>query len=141
MYKGHVLLVDDDANHLKTLSYVVEESGYKVWLAHSGKEALTFVNRLPDVAIVDLAMPELSGLDVIQGLMKHSPGTKCIILTAYASQENTIKALNLGAYGYLQKPVDVDKLLPMLASAVAGDAGIATLRELTRQLPETPYES
>lgn len=63
------------------------------------------------LALIDLKLPDISDIEVLKGIKKNSPRTEVIILTAYASLESAMEAVNLGAFSYLQKPYDMERLL------------------------------
>ncbi len=114
-----ILLVDDDANLRKTLSDILRAKGYEAMAVPDGATALTKADEeKPDVALIDLRLDDMSGLEVMKGIRERSPGTECIILTGHASQKTAIEAVNLGAYAYVQKPCDQDQLLVTIQRAL-----------------------
>ena len=117
--KATILIVDDDPNFRKTLSDILRDEGYVVLAAAKGKTALDRVKeKMLAVALIDLKLPNMDGLKVMREIKKRSPGTECIMLTGYASQESAIEAVNLGAYGYMQKPYDVEQLVVTIHRAI-----------------------
>lgn len=130
-----LLLVDDDRLVLATLTRGLEAAGFVVVAAESVTEAedlLAGCTR-PDLAIVDIMMPERSGLELTQRLQKidHIP---FILLTATAEAQVVEQATQDGALGYLVKPVDVPQLVPAIAAALARSADLQDLRMTQRQL-------
>jgi len=116
---SRVLVVDDDADLRKTLSDVLELKGYEPVGAATGRAALTRVKEVVvAVAVIDLRLEDMSGLDVLREIKRSSLDTECIVLTGYASQESAIAAVNLGAYSYVQKPYDMELLLLTIRRAV-----------------------
>lgn len=114
-----VLVIDDDAGYRITLTDILNRHGYWVRAAASGDEALAAVDEQPPVvALVDLRLEDTDGLHLLGQIKQRAPYTECIILTGWASQASAIEAVNLGAYGYLQKPYNVDQLLMMIRQAV-----------------------
>lgn len=110
--KPVVLVLDDDASEVEALTEVLESNGYQACAARNGHDALEIVEkRRPPVGVIDLVLPGMNGLEVVEQIGKKSPCTECIILTAYASSESAIKAIGLGAYSYMTKPYSVDQLL------------------------------
>jgi len=106
-----ILIVDDDPGLRKTLSDILRAKGYAPIAAVKGKTAVNRVKKeTPAVAVIDLKLPDMDGLEVMREIKKRSPGTECIVLTGYASQASAIEAVNLGAYSYMQKPYDVEQL-------------------------------
>lgn len=119
MRSRRILVVDDDTNLRRTVCDILEAKGYVPTTASTGQEALESVEReAPAVALIDLRMEDLSGTEVLRTIKRRSPETECIVLTGHASQTSAIEAVNLGAYGYLQKPYDVDQLLVTIQRAV-----------------------
>jgi PAS domain S-box-containing protein len=114
-----ILIVDDDANLRRTVSDILEAKGYVPVIAATGRAAVESVRETaPAVALLDLRMEDLSGIKVLRRIRERSPRTECIVLTGHASQESAIEAVNLGAYGYLQKPYDVNQLLVTIQRAI-----------------------
>ena len=114
-----ILIVDDNPNLMKTLSDILKVKGYVPSAAPDGKTAIERIRQeAPVVALIDLKLPDMSGLDVLREIRKHSPATECIVLTGHASQESAIKAVDLGAYSYVEKPYMVDSLLLTINLAI-----------------------
>jgi len=117
--KPCILIVDDDAGLRNTLSDLLKAKNYFPVTAATGKHALDMAEKhMPDVALIDLKLEDMSGLDIIRKIKGCHPGTECIIFTAYASKESAIHAVNLGAYSYVQKPYDMDQLLLVIQKAI-----------------------
>ena len=114
-----VLIVDDDPQLRKTISNTLRAGGYVPIAVATGKAALDKVEEeTPAVALIDLLLEDMSGLEVMKEIKERSPATECILLTGHASQESAIEAVNLGAYSYMQKPYDVAQLLMTIHRAV-----------------------
>jgi PAS domain S-box-containing protein len=115
-----VLVVDDEAGFAATLSDILTTKGYRAVIAESGHAAMEIVQHEPvDLALVDLRLPDMSGVDVLARLRESSPRTEVIILTGNASLETAVRALNSGAFGYLEKPYDIDRLFLLIEHALA----------------------
>ncbi|WP_260293206.1 ANTAR domain-containing response regulator [Sedimenticola hydrogenitrophicus] len=132
-----LLLVDDDALVLATFSRGLRDAGYTVLVAATGEEALeTAASDSPDLAILDIRMPGISGIDVSRHL--HDQDIPVIHLSAYDDQETLNAALEQGALGYLVKPIDVAKAIPAIETALKRAADLqrlqATEGRLTRAL-------
>jgi DNA-binding NtrC family response regulator len=111
-----ILLVDDDAAFRGGLAEAVEDLGYPVSQAGSVHQALQLLESIrPALAIVDLRMPGEDGLVFLQKARLLAPEMPCVILTAYASGQNTIEAMRMGAFDHLTKPVGRDELKALLA--------------------------
>ena len=114
-----VLIVDDDDSLRATLSEVVAIEGYIPVSVATGQDALDRAQEeMPAVALIDLRLEDMSGLDVIRALKWRSPLIECILLTGYASRDSAIEAVNLGAHGYVLKPCNAQELLVAIRKAV-----------------------
>lgn len=141
MHKTHIFIVDDDSGLRTTLAKILEARGYSPIAFEKGKEALERLKQeMPVVALIDLRLADTSGLELLEGIKASAPDTECILLTGYASQTSAIEAVNLGAYGYLQKPYDVDQLLVMIRRAVEKQAAQAKIQRLNEELEQRVIE-
>ncbi|MCJ7519091.1 MAG: GAF domain-containing protein [Anaerolineaceae bacterium] len=114
-----ILIVDDDANLRKTLEEILRVNHFNPSGVSSGQDAiaLTKENNYP-VALIDLRLSDMPGLDVLRAIKEISSDSECIILTGFASTETAVQAANLGAYSYVQKPYDIDQLLMTINRAL-----------------------
>ncbi len=120
-----ILVLDDDPGLLATLGDILQVTGFAAHLAPTGSQGLAYVEQHDiDVALIDLRLDDMSGLDVMRRIKALSPDTECILLTGHASRASAIEAINLGAFSYLQKPFDMDQLL--LAIRRAGERRAAS---------------
>ncbi|MFZ5518591.1 MAG: PP2C family protein-serine/threonine phosphatase [Candidatus Zhuqueibacterota bacterium] len=114
-----LLIIDDDKSIVYFLSEALKRESYRLSLAHGGKEALRFLKEQQfDLVVTDLQMPEVNGLDVLTAVKESSPSTEVLILTAYGSIKSAVRAMKMGAYEYLSKPVDVEELRLKVAQAL-----------------------
>ncbi|MBN2398073.1 MAG: PAS domain S-box protein [Deltaproteobacteria bacterium] len=114
MKANGILIVDDDPKVRKILSDILTRGGYEPVKAATETEALAALRREKPgiaVALIDLRLDDVSGLEVMKKIKEISPDTECIILTGHASQETAIEAMNLGAYSYVQKSFEMESLL------------------------------
>ena len=110
--KTKILVVDDDPNLRKTLSDILRIKGYEIALAANGAEAIAAAERETfSLALIDLMLPDMPGLEVMVRIKAISPLTEAIILTGNASMDTAIEATKQGAYSYLLKPYQMDDLL------------------------------
>lgn len=110
-----MLILDDDPRFRKTLSDILRSRGFAPQGAAKGKTALKKIQRQrPSVVLIDLKLEDMDGISAMKEIKTLSPSTECIIITGHSSQSSAIEAVNLGAYSYLQKPLDVDLLLVTL---------------------------
>jgi len=113
-----VLLVDDEVEFLDTLLKRLRKRKLDVNGVHSGEEALRFLEANPvDVVVLDVKMPGMDGLDTLRAIKKTLPLTEVIMLTGHANMEVAIEGMELGAFDYLMKPMDIDELLYKLQDA------------------------
>ena len=107
-----ILIVDDEPIALKSLGDILTLEGYKVATAENGQEAVNYVrNHYVDLMIVDLRMPGIGGLEVVQIVNDISQDTEIILLTAFGSTDSAVKALRLRIHDYLLKPASPAKIL------------------------------
>lgn len=107
-----VLVVDDDANLRKTISDILRLKGYEVVAAGTGAEAIAEAQRtFANVALIDLKLPDMSGIEVMEHIKLATPLSEAIILTGHASLDTAVEATNKGAFSYLLKPYEIDDLL------------------------------
>ncbi len=100
-----VLVLDDEALTLRTISRALREDGFEVFLASTGEEALEcFAREKPHLALLDVVLPGIDGIEVLRQIKKQSPGTIVIMMSAYHQVERAVGAMKLGAYDFLIKP-------------------------------------
>ncbi|MDD3474155.1 MAG: sigma-54 dependent transcriptional regulator [Syntrophaceae bacterium] len=106
-----VLIIDDEISIRETLKMFLQEKGLKVLEAGSGREAYRkFLDKRPPLVILDIRLPDISGLELLKKIVAQGNDTKVIMITAYHDMETTIEAMRHGAFDYIHKPLDVDKL-------------------------------
>jgi DNA-binding NtrC family response regulator len=112
MNKASILIVDDNKSILETLSAILEEKGYRADTAKNGKEAIEkSKTNFYNMALLDIKLPDIEGTKLLTKIEETTPRMVKIMITGYASLENAVEALNLGADAYIMKPVDPEKLL------------------------------
>ena len=115
-----ILVVDDDESIVKLLSEFISEQGYRVDTALCGNKALDKLSsHIYDLVIIDLNLPDISGIEIIKWINRQAPETISLILSGYATIESTLEAISLGAFDYLVKPCDMDELLAKGNNAVS----------------------
>ena len=115
-----ILVVDDDRSMREFLEILLHREGYQVFSAASGKTATDLCERQKfDLVITDLKMPGLSGIDLLKNIKEISPETMIILITAYASGETAIAAMQNGAHDYLEKNFDVEDLKMAVRDALS----------------------
>jgi len=133
--KHKILIIDDEKNIRDIFSLLLEEKDYFVQTAENGKEGLKKALRFnPDVILLDMNMPDYSGIEILAKIKEKTPATEVIIITAFGTIQNAVEATKLGAYDYLEKPVDNDELLLLISRALEVKRLRREVRELKSEL-------
>jgi DNA-binding NtrC family response regulator len=113
-----VLLVDDEADFLDTLVKRMKKRSVEAWGVGSGEEALDHLNRNQvDVVVLDVRMQGMDGIETLREMKRRYPLVEVIMLTGHAAMEVAIEGMEIGAFDYLMKPVDIDSLLYKIEDA------------------------
>ena len=113
-----VLLVDDDRNFLDTLVERLRMREIKVDGVYSGESALEYLDKKKvDVVVLEVRMPEMGGIETLKGIKKRNTLIEVIMLTGHANMEVAIESMELGAFDYLLKPIEIDALLYKIQDA------------------------
>jgi DNA-binding NtrC family response regulator len=116
--KFSVLLVDDEKDFLDTLVKRLKKRHLEALSATGGREAIAIVNSEPvDVVVLDVKMPDMNGIDTLREIKRTRPSAEVIMLTGHADLEVAMEGMELGAFDYLMKPVDIDELLYKIQDA------------------------
>jgi len=117
--KARILVVDDDPGLLRLLTIRLRAENYEVEAVESGAQALAAASRFrPDLVVTDLRMDEMDGIGLLKELQNRYPGLKVIILTAHGTIPDAVQATQMGAFGFLTKPVDKQELLDQVQRAL-----------------------
>lgn len=120
MGKTSVLVVDDERDMTDLLSMLMEKSGHRALTAHCGQEAIDIINREdPDVMLLDVKMPGMSGMEVVRQTKRLKPGLPVIMITAYAEVKGAIEAMRAGVKDYIAKPFEHDEIQQIVNSALS----------------------
>lgn len=110
--KGRILVIDDDSDIRKGISEILKAAGYEVDAVETALEGIEkSKQKVYHIAFIDIVLPDMSGIDLLTKLEERVPKTKKVIITGFATLENAVQALNLGADAYLIKPVMPEKIL------------------------------
>lgn len=132
--KDRILIIDDDPNVRKTLSDIMRAKGYDTLATGDGEEGLAAMKEhLFNIVLLDLKLPDIDGLDVLDRIKSQSPSVEVIIITGHATLEAAIESTNRGAFSFIQKPYDLDQLLIHIRHAIQKQKAEQDLR---RQLDE-----
>src|SRR5678816_4186906 len=114
----NVLIIDDEAGILDSLRILLKNEGFTPHVALGGKQGLDQIESLsPDIVLSDVRMPTVSGLQVLSAARQRDPSTPVILMTAQATLQSAMQAVNEGAFYYIQKPFRNDELLAILRRA------------------------
>ncbi|OLB24565.1 MAG: DNA-binding response regulator [Acidobacteriales bacterium 13_2_20CM_55_8] len=117
---GSVLIIDDEVGIRESLQTLLELEGYDVQTAANGEQGIARLGDRPfDLVLLDLALPDRNGIDLLSEIRAHAPQLSVIMITAYGTVENAVKAMQAGAANFVQKPWDNEKLLADVRAAVA----------------------
>lgn len=106
-----ILIVDDEVGIVQEIKEFLTEEGYEVYTADTGKEGIRWLESTkPDVIMIDVKLPDLSGVDVLRACKEKSPKTKTIMVTGYVDQNLIDEAQAVGRDAFLQKPFDLLKI-------------------------------
>jgi two-component system response regulator PilR (NtrC family) len=114
-----ILVVDDEISMRELLEYMLTNEGYEVTCADSGQTAIRSLEKNHyDLLLCDIRLGDMTGLDVLRASKKQHPDNLVIMISAYATTETAVEAMNEGAYDYVPKPFDKDELLATIAKAI-----------------------
>jgi two-component system, NtrC family, response regulator AtoC len=135
MKDPQILVIDDEAPNREALSLLLSQEGYRVRSAESGEEGLELLRENPfEIIITDLFLPGVSGIDILKKVKEESPYTNVILITGNASAETAVEAMKEGAYDYITKPFNFEKLKVLVAKAVEKSRLVAENLYLRQQL-------
>lgn len=120
----NILLVDDEVEFASTLAERLELRGINARVVYDGEAALKAVaENEPQVMVLDVMMPGIKGLDVLQRVMEEHPRVRVILLTGQGKTRDGIEGMRCGAFAYMMKPLDLDELIRTLREAVNAHEG------------------
>jgi DNA-binding NtrC family response regulator len=138
MNRTKLLIVDDEKSQRDLLSGFLSKKGYQVHTAANGEEALELYHKVfSPVAVVDMKMPGMDGIELLSRLREINPFIQVVVLTAFGSVETAVAAMKAGAFDYLTKPVeDLDELLLKLEKAAAQNRLVVEHQVMSERLAE-----
>ena len=120
---GQILVLDDVLDAAVMIKHILKRKGHQVAIFTDEEEALAYARSSPvDLAILDIRLKKMSGVDILEELKKISPRTQIIMLTGYPTLDTASQAQELGAFDYCIKPIDKDELEEKVAGAL--EAGL-----------------
>ncbi len=133
----NILIVDDEQTQREVLAGYLRKKGYHILSADSGDEGIKLVKQnAVDIILSDFKMPDKTGLEVLEQVKKINPEISFVIITAYSTVETAVKAMRMGAYDYISKPVDLDELDLLIEKIIENKNLKSEIRSLKSQLQE-----
>lgn len=134
---ARILVVDDEDAILQTMRSILETEGYAVECAHGAREALEIFRNAPcDVALCDVKMQGMDGLELLVALREIAPELPVIMVSGHGSIDTAVEALKKGAYDYIQKPLDLNRLLVSLRNALERNSLVEENQRLKQHVPK-----
>ena len=135
--KDSILIIDDEPELRNLLSKLINLEGYRVQTAESGKGGLALINK-EDFAVIitDVRLPDINGIELIKNIKKINPFTEVIVLTAYGTIEDGVRAIKEGAFDYITKGDEDNKIVPVVQRAVEKAKMSYRIEQLEKQVGE-----
>ena len=133
--KFKILVIDDEKNIREGLQMALEDEGYEVLTAEDGTDGLQkALSEVVDLVITDLRMPGVGGQEILRRVTSETPGVPVIVLTGHGTVETAVEAMRMGAYDFLTKPLDLDRLSLLVKRALQNRELVLQHRELVEQV-------
>ncbi len=137
MVKGKILVIDDEKFITTSIRQYLEKDGYEVYTAESGEKGFEiFKAEVPDIVLLDIQLPGIDGIETLESMKHVSKDVIVIIITAYGDIETAVSAIKLGAYDFVEKPFELDKLSITIKKALE----TIDLKREVRYLREEQYD-
>ena len=140
---AHLLLIDDEAPIRASLKEILEYEGHKVSEAGTGMDGVIAATKTRfDAIFCDVKMPQMDGLDVLDMLAKKNVTAPVVMISGHGTVETAVQSLKKGAYDFIQKPLDLNRVLVTLRNVLEREALVETTKVLTkRPTPPNPIKS
>jgi DNA-binding NtrC family response regulator len=116
--RANVLVIDDESSILESLRILLRNEGFTPHIAQGGRQGLEQIASLsPDIVLTDVRMPNVDGIEVLSAVRRQDPAIPVILMTAQATLQSAVQAVNEGAFYYIQKPFRNDDLIAILRRA------------------------
>ena len=126
-----ILVVDDEASIRRNISDLLSPLGYSIMLAEGGASAIrSFSEKCPGLVILDINMPDMNGLDVLEEIKRINKDVQVIVFTAFGTSERAMRAMKLGAFEYIEKPFELDEFLLFVERAFQYGSLLTELKQL-----------
>jgi DNA-binding response OmpR family regulator len=138
---GHILIIDDEASLRQTMARILLRAGFEVTTVASGRETLAILNEHPfDLIYLDIRMPDMSGLEVLNVIHAQFPDLPVVLFTAQPDLHSAVEALRRGASDYLMKPLKPELIVDRTRTILVEQAKKKRKREIQRQMDELQAE-
>lgn len=135
---ARILIVDDEKSIRKTMREILEYESYSVEEAEDGQEGADLIKENSyDVILLDIKMPKMDGMEVLDVAMEHAPDTPVIMISGHASIENAVEAVKKGAFDFISKPPDLNRLLITIRNALDKGKLNTEIKVLKRKVSKT----
>jgi DNA-binding NtrC family response regulator len=132
--KLKVLVIDDEPEIGRLFSKILSEEGCEVFAAMNGNDGICKIKkRNPDLVILDLKLPQKSGIEVLREIRKFNEELKVVVLTAYETVESAVEAMKLGAHDYLSKPIKIQKIKNLIENTIIAKEKTKRITEKSKQ--------
>ena len=133
--EDRILIADDETQIRNILNKLLEKAGYEVQSASNGGKTLEHADSFhPHVLLLDQCMPDMDGMDILKNIKDQHPETMVIMITAYGAVDKAVEAIKLGAYDYVEKPFDNDKLIALINKASNHSKVLIENQQLKQQI-------
>lgn len=137
-----ILVVDDDPGFRQVVEVILRKNNYQVATVATAEEAMTLARKqFYNVAILDISLPDMPGTEVLTELLEIHPDLMAIMLTGYSSLQSAVQSLNRGAFAYLEKPLEPERLLSVITQGLDKQRLILENRHLVQELAQRNYEA
>lgn len=127
-----ILVIDDDKQVRRSMEIILQEEGHRCFLAATAERGLQLLREeMPQIVLLDICLPAAHGLDVLEEILTRHPETCVIMITGLHDMQNTVEAMQKGAFDYITKPVNVDLLKSAIARALKAQSLSLELQEIT----------
>src|ERR1051325_2755946 len=135
MPNARILVIDDDPNVLDLTRFHLQKEGFEVLTAESGEDGLRLLaGSLFNVALTDLRLPDIDGIELVKRCKEVSPDTEIIIITGYSSIGKAVEAAHAGAFHFVEKPINYEELLLLINKAIESSAQKTEIKHLRGRL-------
>jgi len=132
---ARILVIDDERSIRNTLKEIIEYEQHEVDVAENGIEGLDALGRNAyDIALLDIKMPEMDGIEVLQRINEKHPDVQVVMISGHGNVDTAVKALKLGAYDFIEKPLDLNRLLVTLRNALDRSELVQETKTLRRKI-------